>query len=470
MGLGLNGGGLASALYFARAGAKLCITDMRDAETLAPSIAELKDYDIRYVLGHHDIKDFENMDILIKNPGVASDSPYLQAAKKAGVSIETDLSVFFKANLKGPRAKIIAVSGSKGKSSVSSALFWVLDKASKEGIIPGKAYLGGNIAVSPLSFLDSLQKDDIVVLELSSWQLGDLREIQKTDETMKEAFKPRVALITAIMPDHLDRYGSMEAYVADKRFIYHNQDKEDTTVVGDDEYGRSFAAESKGRIRIYHAKAQRRQEKNLLPEFQQRNMSAVTEALLDLGLPGDFIEKALSTFPGVEHRLEMFFEEPLSEGTSVRWYNDSAATIPQAAVAALEALSLAADTKIIMVCGGSDKNLDLRPLADALLKACSEKRLLAAYIFAGKASEKLLAILQEDAYKTLLPLLKYPVNSAGEAAEGARKTIQASGGKHKIAVLLSPGCASFGLFKNEFYRGRQWKDAVIANHALSNHE
>ena len=220
MGLGLNGGGMPSARYLAGKGAEVTVTDLRDEKVLAPSIEELKAFPIRYVLGRHEMDDFRKADMVIKNPGVRPDSPYLMAAKR----IETDISLFLAAS----PARLMAVTGSKGKSSTSSALHFVLKEYRENAVRGGKAWLGGNIALSPLSFLDELGEDDDVVLELSSWQLGDLRG--------RKLLKPRAAIITPIMRDHQDKYGSMEAYVNDKRLIYSDQDDADVTIAEDDDW------------------------------------------------------------------------------------------------------------------------------------------------------------------------------------------------------------------------------------------
>ena len=161
MGLGLNGGGMESARYLAGHGAEVTVTDLRDEKILAPSIEKLKDLSIRYVLGRHEMEDFRNADMVVKNPAVKPDSPYLKASRR----IETDISLFLAAS----PARLSAVTGSKGKSSVSSALYYVLNESRKAGELPGKARLGGNITISPLGFLDELEEGDDVVLELSSW-------------------------------------------------------------------------------------------------------------------------------------------------------------------------------------------------------------------------------------------------------------------------------------------------------------
>ncbi|MDR2259101.1 MAG: UDP-N-acetylmuramoyl-L-alanine--D-glutamate ligase [Treponema sp.] len=471
MGLGLHGGGLESARYFARRGAELTVTDLRDEKVLAPAITELEaanrsagGFPVRYVLGRHEQGDFERADMVIKNPGVPPDSPFLRAAKR----IETDISIF----LARSPARLIAVTGSKGKSSAASALHWVLAEERKgdgKAARPGKARLGGNIAVSPLSFLDGLGPEDDVVLELSSWQLGDLRGRLREDGA--PLLKPRAAVITAIMADHLDRYGTMEAYVADKRIIYQGQDGGDVTVAGDDSWGRSFHRESRGRALVYSERPLPEGDSGgwltgpegpglarfsgLLPPgitageivelvpprlltpglHQKKNLLAAGLALLYLGLSPARIRDSLAAFPGIEHRLEFFHE-----AGGLRFYNDSAATIPEAAAAALRAF----DGPVVLVAGGADKNLDFSPLVEAAPRAA------ALILLAGTGSDRLAGLLRAGGIG-----FQGPFNSIEAAAAAARRAAPPGG-----VVILSPGCASFGMFLNEFDRGRQWKDAV----------
>jgi UDP-N-acetylmuramoylalanine--D-glutamate ligase len=476
MGLGLNGGGLASARYLALHGAECTITDMKDEQTLKPSIDALETMGVphkpfRYVIGRHEMDDFRNADMVIKNPGVRPDSPYLAASRR----IETDLSLFLAAN----PARLCAITGSKGKSSVSSALHWALGKAHSEGLLPGKAYLGGNITVSPLSFLDELTKDDDVVLELSSWQLADIKRI----DPRLELFKPRIAILTTILPDHQDYYGNMESYVNDKRIIYQGQDKTCATIAcADDDWGRSFLQESPGCPLSYTALAapltgasggvdawldaatgagmalRDGAASEIVPaallvpgNHQKKNLLAAGLAMLDLGLPAPFIRESLGAYPGIEHRLEFF-----REIQGVRFYNDTAATIPEAAAAAVEALSGDADTPLIVVTGGTDKNLDFSPLVTALPASAG------ILLLAGTGSDTLIPLL-----KTAGLAYQGPYNNIDQAAQAALalalSSVEVGGADNntRAAVVLSPGCASFGMFRNEFDRGRQWKEAVL---------
>lgn len=468
MGLGLNGGGLESARYLARNGAECTITDTKDENALRPSIEKLEALapphpPFRFVLGRHEMDDFAKADMVIKNPGVRPDSPYLAAARR----IETDISLFLAAS----PARLTAVTGSKGKSGTASAIHWGLTKARESGTTPlrGRAFLGGNITVSPLSFLDELSADDDVVLELSSWQLGDLKG--------RDLLKPRAAVLTSIMPDHQDRYGGMEPYVNDKRLIYRDQDNADATVACiDDHWGVSFLSESRGRPLAYSERPFSAREAEqwadsprawIDPEsgagmvqnsggivravpprlpvpgrHNKKNCLAAALALLDLGVPLSLVYEALGTFSGIEHRLELFHER-----NGIRFYNDTTATIPEAAAAAVNAFTEEPGAELILVCGGTDKNLDFGPLAKAAKKA---REII---LLSGTGSDKLRALLEGAGLS-----YKGPFGTINEAA----RTAFECGLKvnHGAVVVLSPGCTSFGMFKNEFDRGRQWKDAV----------
>ena len=484
MGLGLHGGGLASASFLLKRGAEITVTDLRDEITLKPSIEELDLIcgnlgcrPVRYVLGRHEIEDFKNADMVVKNPGVKPDSPFLLASKR----VETDLSLF----LSESPSRLFAVTGTKGKSSTSSALHWILSHGRKAG----KAFLGGNITVSPLTFLDQLTEDDDVVLELSSFQLGDIKGRVKHDKS--PLLKPAAAVLTAIMADHLDRYPSMNEYIDDKRNIYRGQNGSCVTVAGDDDWGKSFLSETKGQPLIVSDKNDLQSAlgsdksggwigkdgagfarittrlKASLPQYgqygfpaaggaeeeitelvpkqlivpgehQRKNLLGAALAAFSLGLSAETIRNALSSYKGIEHRLEFFHE-----AGGLRFYNDSAATIPEAAAACVEALS--AKAPLILVTGGTDKNLDFSPLVKTIKLAKT------VILLAGTGSEKLKRLLGEEG----IPF-SGPFDDIDKAVKHAAE--KASSGD---IIALSPGCASFGMFLNEFDRGRKWKEAVL---------
>ena len=444
MGLGLNGGGLASAKFLAENGADVTVTDMKSETELAESIAALGDLPIRYVLGKHELGDFSGADLVVKNPAVRPDSPYILAAK----SVQTDISLF----LRFSSSPIIAVTGSKGKSSVSSAIHHILVSSGYT------AFLGGNITLSPLSFLDRCTRETPVVLELSSWQLADMRG--------QRVLKPRIAVLTSIMPDHMNRYSSMEEYVADKRLIYSDQDESCYTICNaDDSWGRSFASETRAKILWYassykglpgawldeapsrmgffSSSAIRSESEVILPQdilvpgaHQRMNMLASALACRAFGVGPSQVVATVATFRGVEHRLELFAEKK-----GISWYNDSAATIPQAVIAALNSF----ERPVVLITGGTDKNIDFSPVQSEYSKA---KFLI---LLSGTGTDKLKPILdaQGIAYAG-------PFDNIGRAVDEA-----ASHSAPGDVVVLSPGCASFGMFINEFDRGRKFKESVI---------
>ena len=440
MGLGLNGGGLATAEFFARGGAAVTVTDLKTAEELAPSIEKLKRFpNIRFVLGEHRIEDFKNADIVMKNPGVKLEgNKFLQAAKH----IESDISVFLSLS----KAPILAVTGSKGKSSTVSALYYGLKK------LGYTAFLGGNITVSPLSFIEKTSKKTPVVLELSSWQLADLKQ--------SSLLKPKIAIMTPVMPDHLNWYGSMEKYVADKKLIYKNMTAEDFFICN---YDDKFAKETYANVFWY---SEKKLPENLSGVFfdsdgdgfykLNKNSSPVRLLSKNCKVPGiklkqnvlnaaftlvlygadpEAVFTVMSEYAGIEHRMEFFYE---TDG--IKFYNDSAATIPEAVAAALNSFT----APPVLICGGTDKCLDFTPLAKNANRA------------------KKIFLLHGSGTDLLLPLFeKYGVKNEG-VFKNLHDLLSAAKSQLKAGdtVLFSPGATSFGMFKNEFDRGNQFKEKV----------
>ena len=449
MGLGIHGGGLASALFFARRGAQVTVTDLRSQEILREPIAQLGGYPVRYVLERHDEADFAGADIVIKNPAVPPSSPFLQVARRAGVAVETDLSVF----LSLARNPILAVTGSKGKSTTASAIAFGLARVFSE------ARLGGNITVSPLTFLDDLSPDAPVVLELSSWQLGDLKG--------RGLLMPAVSAFTLILPDHLDKYPGMDEYVADKTAIFQEQGPAQHAIFNlDDPWQQGFPAQTAARSFFYSAHAlpggkdgawledfggksrlgpgaavENILGRTRIPgEHNRMNLLCAGLALRLFGVTAEVVCEALAEFPGVEHRLELF-----QEWEGIRFYNDSAATIPHATVQALKALQ----DPIVLITGGTDKNIDFSPLAEIV-------RLPGAIVLlSGTGTEKIRPLMRaagvsaDGPFDDLRDAVTTAMSRAAEWAEG-------------VSVLFSPGCTSFGMFLNEFDRGRKFKETVAA--------
>ena len=444
MGLGLHGGGAASAGFFARHGARVTVTDTKAEALLASSMEKLAGLGIRYVLGRHEKEDFLSADLVIKNPAVPADNPFLSLAGR----VETDISVF----LSLCASPLLAVTGTKGKSTAASAMHHVLAR-----VFPG-ARLGGNITISPLEFLDELMTADPappVVLELSSWQLGDLRG--------NSVLKPKVSVITNILPDHQNRYRGMEDYVDDKKVIYGFQDGSDTTICNyDDPWGRIFAAGTGGRVAWFSRSALPLPldgawveagrglsrlgtetgvlvpEQVLVPGVHGKlNLLAAGLACFSYGLSPEVISPALAQFPGIEHRLERV-------GTvgGVPAYNDSAATIPEATAAAVGSFS----GPVTLIMGGTDKKLDFSPLLDV---SFAPEHII---LLEGSAGEKIRDVLGRRGLA-----FRGPFSRLEDALNEAVSLCSKNG-----VIVFSPGCASFEMFQNEFDRGKQFKKLLSA--------
>ncbi|MBN1523408.1 MAG: UDP-N-acetylmuramoyl-L-alanine--D-glutamate ligase [Spirochaetales bacterium] len=443
MGLGLHGGGLASALFFAARNACVTVTDLQNEDVLKPTLDKLKDYPVRFVLGRHEESDFQNADLIIKNPGVPANSPFLAIARDSDVLIETDISIFLALS----NNPVMAVTGSKGKSTTASALYFSLSSMYPE------TKLGGNITVSPLTFLESLSPEAWVVLELSSWQLADL--------DTKNCLKPRVSIITNIYPDHLNRYRNMNEYVRDKKIIYALQDSEDFSIFNkDNPYTPAFQKESCAHQLLFSAQRLAAHEDGawiqnregiirfrgntytILPEtttiagaHNRMNLLAAGTALFCSEIDPVNISSTLAEFPGIEHRYEK-----VREINGISYINDSAATIPHAVVEAVK--TTAGPT--VLITGGTDKNIDFTPYEKIAFRP------QAIVLLAGTATEKIEALLCKHKISYFGPF-----DNLESAVNKASSCLHDDG-----TVLFSPGCASFGMFLNEFDRGRQFKKIV----------
>ncbi len=414
LGLGLHGGGVATVRYLFRHGARVTITDSKPADRLQRSRSLIAGMAEREVYGGHSESDISAADIVVKNPAVPRDAAMLKHARR----IETDLSLFL-SQFRGP---IIAVTGSKGKSSVASLIHAGLLTAYPS------ARLGGNITVSPLSFLDELAESTPVVLELSSFQLGDLPLCTSSrDGTVR--FAPSIAVITNIYPDHQNYYrDDMEAYVRDKELIFASQSPDDLLILGttEDRWTSRFRSRAPGRVIVCPS----------CRDHVEQNRTIARLALERFGVSGARVDEALHTFQGLEHRLEK-----IDSISGIRFYNDSAATVPPAAVAALRTLG---PNRTVLIVGGTDKHIDLTGFAESISDA------KAIVLLEGSATGRMKNELDAVgcAYHGPYPDLSQAVDAAVALASTGD------------AVCLSPGAASFELFENEFERGREFKRIV----------
>lgn len=457
MGLGLLGGGAGAARFFCENGAQVTVTDLKSENELRESIQKLNKFKINYVLGGHREKDFIDADLVVYGPGVRANSPYLKLAQENKVKLDTDIGIFFN-NCPCP---IIGITGTKGKSTAASLIYFLLKSlsADRRGKYK-KIFLGGNIQKSVLEILPKLDKKSLVVLELSSWQLEGLVRHKKS---------PCAALITNILPDHLNAYGSFEKYFAAKKIIYKYQRPGDFLILNyDDKNLRRIRPESvKGNILYYSlnknlrnavagAKDSRIFYKNnficriknlkIKGEHNLRNILGALTVISRYGVPLSSIRRAVLNFKGLPGRLEK-----IAEKNGIEYVNDTTATNPNAVVEALKTKSGEnSRKKIVLICGGVDKNLDsYRRLAKYI-----EKFVKNIILLPGTATEKL---------KKEFVLLKIttPIIEADSMKIAVKKAADCA--VKGDAVMLSPGAASFNLFKNEFDRGDRFIEAVKTN-------
>ncbi|AHH08559.1 UDP-N-acetylmuramoyl-L-alanine--D-glutamate ligase [Borrelia anserina] len=434
MGLGLHGGGLAVAKFLLKHGGNLVITDLKNELELIPSIKALEQFGdrIRYVLGYHDEDDFKKADVVIKSPGVSSDNKYLELAKR----VETDISLFLMFN----RNPIIAITGTKGKSTLASLLHRVLL------VRYPNSKLGGNIGISPLSFLDDLDGISPIVLELSSWQLHDLKNLS-----------PIISVITNIYCDHQNYYSSFDSYIEDKSKIFINQNS-GILISQDRAYYNYFSRlRPKSKVVLFSETVPLNFENDIF-YFRRGKVYLNNEVFGVLGesrivlliskmismfvsdylcLDLSVVSEIVTNFDGIEHRLEF-----VRDFGGVKYYNDTASTIPDSTVMSVKSLKTNQNF-INLVTGGTDKKLDFAVFGDILSMVKTW------ILLRGSATLKIVKFLEENNIHYFI------FSSLEECVCYARKiSVQ------NDIVLFSPASASFELFKNEFDRGLQFKNFV----------
>jgi UDP-N-acetylmuramoylalanine--D-glutamate ligase len=399
MGLGLHGGGVGAAKFFHQQGAKLLITDLRTKKELKDSLKKLKGLGAEFVLGKHRKQDFTKADLIIRNPGVARESSYLKIAQDNNIPVKTEIDIFFDLC----PGQIIGVTGTKGKSTTATLIYLLLKRKYN------KTFLAGNIGISALEILSKLDKKSKVVLELSSFVLENLKK------------SPEIALITNLFPDHLNRYKSFKDYIEAKKSIFKYQKKNDILILNQtDPNTKKLSSQAKSKVYF----------------FKGSNQAAAIKVAKLLKVSLRDIEKVISNFKGIPNRQEFI---ALKKG--VRYINDTTATNPDSLILAIKRFS---DANIILIAGGEDKKLNYKELAKEIKKNIKHLILLP-----GTASQKI--------KKELGSFKIDSVNSMREAVKKAKKLA-----KKGDTVLLSPGAASFNLFKNEFDRGKQFIKEVKA--------
>lgn len=445
--LGLARQGRALARYLAERGANVVVSDLKNADALTDTLAELADLPLEFVLGGHPPELIEGADLVCLSGGVSADLPLAQQAIRRGIRLANDSQLFLEECL----AMTIGITGSAGKTT-TTALVGRMAELHARGT-SGRAWTGGNIGRPLLLDLPLIAPGDLVVLELSSFQL----------ELM--TISPRIAAILNITPNHLDRHGTMDAYAEAKARILDFQGERDTAILNRDDPGAwSLRPRVADRLLTFGLKDDGisegafvrqdqiylRQDHALLPvcpvpvirlrgEHNLQNVLAACAVAAAAGVEIPVMREAIETFQGVPHRLEL-----VRTVRGADWYNDSIGTAPERAMAAIRAF----DEPLVLLAGGRDKDLPW----DEWARLVSER--VDHLILFGEAAPKILAAVQAIGTSArpysldVVPNLAKAVEAAGRRAEAGD------------VVLLSPGGTSFDEFVDFEARGRAFREQV----------
>ncbi len=440
--VGLARTGIASALFCAARGARVTATDEQPESKFAEAAAKLRAAGVALELGAHASETFEAQDLIVLSPGVPADLPALSAARANGIPVWSEIELAWRFL----RGRLIAVTGSNGKTTTTSLIGHILKSAGISTVV------GGNIGTPLISLIDSTDDSTFTVAEVSSFQL----------ETI-EAFRPDIALLLNLTPDHLDRHHSFPEYVRAKLRIFENQRERDTAILNADDpellqrmpakpgvYW--FSRQKHVSAGAYVRDAQiivrdhgdeeiilRRDQIPLRGEHNLENVLAASIATWLAGAEPTAIAEGIRTFPGVEHRIEF-----VAEVRGVKFFNDSKATNVDATLKAIAAF----DSPLLIILGGKDKGSPYTPLREPL------KAYTRAAFLIGAAAEKIAAEIEGA-----VPLV--PAETLDNAVRMAFE--QADPGD---TILLAPACSSFDQFENYEQRGREFKRLVaeLAKH------
>jgi len=443
--VGLGKSGLAAALFLRRRGAQVTVSDVRSAEALAKEIPALLDEGIAVEAGGHGLLTFRRQDLIVVSPGVPLNTPEIVKVKGFGLPVigEVELAAHY---LQG---KVLAITGSNGKTTTTSLCGEILAAGGLTVAV------GGNIGLPVIALVDDSTAEGWSVLEVSSFQL----------ETT-EKFRPEIAVILNVTPDHLDRHITFENYVAAKERIFARQTAEDALVLNwDDPVTRDSAERAPSRVFWFSRKTAVEQGTFVTAGeiVFKANKSAQAESILAVdritlkgahnvenvlaavcaaklaGVSAEAIRSVVESFHAVEHRLEF-----VATLNAVDYYNDSKATNVDAAAKAIASFV----GGIHLILGGKDKNSDYTQLSKLL-----RERVKTVYTI-GAAAEKIESHIQGDVPIVRAGTLAEAVGKAGEAAAPGE------------IVLLAPACSSFDQFENYEQRGRVFKELVLARRGL----
>ena len=442
--------GLAVSRYLASKGAQVVLTDSRPAADLAAESSALADMSVEFAFGGHPETILAGADLICVSGGVPLTIPFIAAARNQGIKLSNDSQIF----LEECPATVIGITGSAGKSTTTALVGLMAQKHFEMKNSKHHAWVGGNLGNPLIEDLDRMDEDDLVVMELSSFQL----------ELMTSS--PQVAAVLNITPNHLDRHSSMKAYIEAKSRILRFQHQGDVAVLNRDDEGSwnlleqartdviSFGMKApgyrqngtfveKGNIMLQIGNDKLKmlpvEWVNLRGEHNLYNALAACAiaAGATIGLPG--IQLGIETFDGVPHRLEL-----VRELNGVRWYNDSIATAPERTIAAINSF----EEPIVLLLGGRDKNLPWDKLAQLI------RRRVSRVVIFGEAGDLIAeAIGPKKPGQAMHSVVR--CGTLQEAIKTAHNQAEAGD-----VVLLSPGCTSYDAFKDFEERGQAFRNWV----------
>jgi UDP-N-acetylmuramoylalanine--D-glutamate ligase len=436
--VGLGKSGVASALFMKKQGARVTVSDTKSGDELRNEIPVLLDNGITVETGGHGDRTFQGQDLIVVSPGVPVDAPPLVQARSLGENVigEIELAAQF---LPGP---IVAITGSNGKTTTTTLTGEIMTASGFPALV------GGNIGTPAISLAERAKPGTVIVLEISSFQL----------ETI-QSFRPKVAVVLNVTPDHLDRHRTFEIYAAAKTRIFENQQSEDCAVLNADD-STCVAMSKKTRAQIYWFSRQNEVERGawvrdgnivfrdgsgqreimqvseipLKGAHNLENVLAAVCASVLMGCSAEKIRQAVHGFKAVEHRLEF-----VASIGGVDYYNDSKATNVDATIKALESFP----SNIHLIVGGKDKGSDYTVLNDLLRQRV--KRVYTIGAAAGKIESQI-----KGAEVVHAETLENAIRQAHSSAQAGD------------VVLLAPACASFDQFKSYEHRGRVFKEVIQA--------
>jgi UDP-N-acetylmuramoylalanine--D-glutamate ligase len=440
MGLGRFGGGEDSAVFAVKSGGKVLVTDLAKPEELANTLKQLDGLPIEYRLGEHRIEDFTTADVVIVNPAVPPGNKFLAAAQQAGVKLASQVELFFQFC----PAPIVGITGSNGKSTTTSLIYHLLSagEGQKQTIPYNKVWLSGNIGNRPfLGMLEQITPKDVVVLELSSFQLEQLSRTQAA---------PYVSIITNLTPNHLDRHGTFENYCSAKEFIFSHQ-----TLSPNKPCVSIFNAEDPVALSWYEKYKSQQGRKSqlfssdnvdgnflqvfpLIGRANRSNLAAALKVVEHFGVAKDRILNAIQTFQSLPDRLQL-----VARINHIRWYNDSKSTTPVSTIAALEGI----EEPKILIAGGYDKHTPFDELGRIIVARAK------AVVLLGQTADSIQKAIENAGGGVIIRR----VASMPEAVKVCRELAIPGD-----VVLMSPACASWDMFENYQQRARVFTEAVLA--------